>query len=67
MTKAGGFLGTQEHIDLMAMFDREHKGRRLDKETRDNWSRGIIYQDGHVNELFLTYRKGYALGKAVAV
>jgi len=58
-------LKSKEHYDLMAHFDREFRGRRLDKESRDLWPRNIIYQDGHVNELFLTYRRGYVLGKAI--
>ena len=60
-------LNTQEHIDLMAQFENDcklHIGR-TDKETKDLWARGIIYQDGKTNELFLLYRKGYALGKCV--
>ena len=59
-------LNTQEHINLMAMFDREHKGYRLDKELdKELWKMGHIYQDGATNNLFLAYRKGYAYGKAV--
>lgn len=58
-------LKTQEHIDLMAMFERENKGRRLDKEEKALWTLGRVYQDGTVNELFLAYRRGYALGKAI--
>lgn len=58
-------LKTQEHIDLMTMFESEHIGRRLDRETKDQWPKGRIYQDGQLNELFLSYRKGYALAKAV--
>lgn len=58
-------LKTQEHIELMAMFEREFKGRRLDKEPKEMWPRGIIYQDGQVNDIFLVYRRGYAYGKAV--
>lgn len=58
-------LKTQEHADLMAMFEREFKGRRLDRESKEMWPMGVIYQDGHVNELFLAYRRGYAYAKAV--
>lgn len=65
LSRLNRMLKTQEHYDLMAQFEREFKGRRLDKEPRDGWARGIIYQDGHINELFLAYRRGYALGKAV--
>ena len=60
-------LHTKEHIDLMAQFERDCKAHigRTDKEAKDLWARGIIYQDGKTNELFLLYRKGYAFGKCV--
>ena len=58
-------LHTQEHIDLMAMFEREFRGYRLDREDKAIWSKGHIYQSGETNELFLAYRKGYAYGRAV--
>lgn len=60
-------LKTQEHVDLIAMFEREpeYKGRRLDKERKEFWTVGHVYQDGHLNELFLAYRRGYAYGKAI--
>lgn len=57
-------LGTKEHYELMEHFEREFKHNRLDKEDKSLWSRGIIYQNGHVNELFLAYRRGHSLGKA---
>jgi hypothetical protein len=56
-------LKTQEHYDLLSMFEKEFKTMRLDKEPKDLWPQGIVYQDGGVNNLFLAYRKGYALGK----
>ena len=55
-------LKTQEHHDLMAQFEKEFCHRRLDKEQKSLWSRGVIYQDGQSNELFLAYRRGYAMG-----
>jgi len=58
-------LKTKEHEDLMAMFEREFKGRRLDKERKEFWTMGRIYQDGELNELFLAYRRGYTFGKAL--
>lgn len=59
-------LVTKEHIDLVDMFEREHKGCfRFDKETKAMWSRGIVYQDGTANMVFLAYRRGYAFGKAI--
>jgi hypothetical protein len=56
---------TQEHGDVMAQFEREFKGRRLDRELKAFWVKGLVYQDGEVNELFLAYRRGYALAKSV--
>ena len=58
-------LNTQEHINLMTMFEKEFKGRRLDREAKTLWPRGRIYQDGNVNEHFDAYRRGYALGKVI--
>jgi hypothetical protein len=60
-------LFSQAHYDLIEMFDREFKGLRLDKEAKDMWPKGYVYQNGEVNQLFLAYRKGYALGTAVGV
>ena len=56
-------LQTKEHYDLMESFERAYVGERIDKEPKDLWPKGIIYQDGRVNALFLAYRLGYALGK----
>jgi hypothetical protein len=58
-------LNTQEHTDLVTQFERDCKPGRLDKEPRASWARGIIYQSGEVNALFLVYRHGYAFGKAL--
>lgn len=58
-------LGSQEHDDLMKQFERDCRPGRIDREAKDLWPRGIIYQDGHVNALFLAYRMGYALADAI--
>lgn len=58
-------LKTNEHIELMTMFEKEYRGQRLDKEPKDLWPQGIIYQDGKLNELFIAYRRGYAFGKVI--
>lgn len=57
-------LFSQTHYELIKMFEAEFNGRRLDKEPKDIWSRGCVYQDAAVNDLFLAYRRGYALGVA---
>lgn len=59
-------LNTHEHYELMEQFEKEHRHLRLDREPKDLWSRGIIYGSGEANNLFLAYRRGYALGKAVS-
>lgn len=58
-------LTTQEHYDLMKQFEKDCKPGRVDREDKSLWQKGIIYQDGHVNRLFLAYRQGYAYGKFV--
>lgn len=59
-------LLTREHYELMDQFEREFAGEgRMDKEGRELWAAGNIYQNGHVNDLFLAYRRGYSFGKVV--
>lgn len=58
-------LETKEHYDLMAQFEKEFHHRRLDKEDKSMWPKSVVYQNGETNELFLAYRRGYALGKAI--
>ena len=56
-------LLSKEHYDMIAMFDKLFKGRRLDKEPKALWPRGIIYQDGQLNELFQAFSHGVAYGR----
>jgi hypothetical protein len=57
-------ITTKEHYDLIAMFEREFKGLRLDKEPKELWPKGNVYQNGETNNLFLAYRRGFAYGRA---
>lgn len=59
-------ITTDEHIDVMKQFEKEYKGHRFDREPKDLWRIGNVYQDGQVNELFLAYRRGYALHKCLS-
>jgi hypothetical protein len=59
-------LGSQEHYDMIAMFERVFTGQRFDKESKDMWSKGYVYQNGETNNLFLAFRHGVAYGKAVS-
>ncbi len=56
-------LFSQEHYALLTQFEREHRGR-ADKEDKSLWPKGIIYQDGHMNELFAAYLRGHAYAVA---
>lgn len=58
-------LHNKEHYDLMAAFEHRHSGR-LDKEDKALWPKGVIYQDGRSNELFLAFRQGYSFAKTTA-
>ena len=55
----------KEHCELMDEFEKIYKHECLDKEDRELWSKGIIYQNGQVNKLFLAFRWGYAVRKGV--
>jgi hypothetical protein len=59
-------ITSREHSELMDNFERTFKGCRLDREEKHLWPMGAVYQDGHVNQLFDAFRKGYALHKSIA-
>jgi hypothetical protein len=57
-------LKSKEHYDLMAQFEKEYKGLRLDREkSKDLWAIGQVYENGQTNELFIAFRNGYSLAK----
>lgn len=58
-------LKTKEHYDLMAQFEKEFRGLRMDKEDKELWPKGRIYASGETDMIFDAYRRGYALGKSV--
>lgn len=49
-------LKNKSHYDLMEQFEKFKPGR-VDRERKELWSRGHIYCDGMVNEMFLWERK----------
>lgn len=60
-------IKTQEHEEIMAQFEKDFKGTgRMDREHKDIWKNGNIYQDGKVNQLFIAYRMGCAFAQARA-
>jgi hypothetical protein len=60
---AAATLGSKAHYDLMEAFERAFKGLRLDKEAKDMWAKGYVYQHGEVNQLFLAFRRGVEFGR----
>lgn len=59
-------LNDREHYELMEFFDRQFKHLRLDKETKELWSKSRIYQNDDANKLFLAFRDGVAYGQLIA-
>jgi uncharacterized membrane protein len=60
-------VGDKAFYDLLAMFEKIAKQKfygRLDREDKELWNQGIIYQDGRINELFVAFRLGYALAQS---
>ena len=57
-------LGSKEHYDIIDAFERSHSGLRLDRESKEFWSKGHVYQNGEANSLFLAYREGVSFAKA---
>lgn len=61
-------LNTQEHIDLVAQFERDIQRQfrvQLAKEAKEMWPQGHVYCHAETNSMFLAYRFGYAYGKAI--
>lgn len=53
----------KEHYEIMAAFERFFQGEgRKDKEDKELWKKGLIYQNGDVNRLFLAFRSGVSYG-----
>lgn len=59
-------ITSKEHYELIEQFEKDNRGRRLDKEKdKSLWEKGSIYQDGEVNKLFIAYRLGYSYAKSI--
>ena len=58
-------LFSKEHYDLMTQFEKDCKdlGVRFQREDKEIWKNGHIYQNGDTNNLFIAYRRGHAFGK----
>ena len=61
-------LNTKEIYDVMKMFEKSNTSynRQYDKEDKAEWSKKNYYQNGTVNQLFLSFLNGYAYAKSMA-
>lgn len=59
-------LGSKEHYELMAQFEKDFKHLRVSREQDKTLFRlGHVYQDGRVNDMYGAYIRGYQFGKRV--
>lgn len=58
-------VGTKEFDDIVINFEKQFSHMRLDKETKEWWSRGQVYANGETNNAYCAFRQGYALGRVV--
>ena len=60
-------IHTKEHYDVMEAFEytfgRKPHYMRMDKEPKDQWARGFVYQNAETDALFKAFRHGVAYGK----
>lgn len=59
-------INDREHYELMMQFEKSFPGNCYDREPKKLWQKGIIYENGKVNELFIVYRMGYAHRTCIA-
>ena len=56
-------LESKEHYELIEQFEKDVPYRgRFDKEPKELWKKGIIYQDGETNKMFVCFRLGVSYG-----
>lgn len=64
MMNGGIKANTKEHYELMDYFEKRTR-HRIDRENKELWAKGHIYQNGEANQEFLVFREGYALAKSI--
>ncbi len=64
-------LHTQEHLDLMSAFEKRLKTMPIyfaaepKRCARDKWPNRQYYENGQLNDYFITFQNGYALAKSI--
>jgi hypothetical protein len=56
-------IHTKEHQDIIKAFENLYTGR-FDKEDKETWAKGYVYQDGELNKQFIAFRNGYSAGRS---
>ena len=59
-------INDREHYELMMQFEKSFPGNCYDREPKKLWAKGIIYENGIINEFFIKYRMGYAHRTCIA-
>jgi hypothetical protein len=59
-------LGSKEHDEILANFEKNFKGYRMDREKNpDLRKKGILYESGETNALCRAFIMGYSFGRSV--
>lgn len=56
-------IGTKEHFEILKNFEKNFPNLRLDKEEKDLWVKGIVYQSGETNSCYKAFIIGYSFGR----
>jgi hypothetical protein len=57
-------IGSQEHDDILAQFEKNYQGLRFDREKDlALWKKGQVYENGETNALYGAYIMGYSFGR----
>jgi hypothetical protein len=62
---ASKFSETKEFYDLVKEFEKIFSHYRLNKESKELYSREHFYQDGDTNRAFIAFMNGYQLAKSI--
>ncbi len=58
-------IGTKEFEDILESFEKNFSHMRLDKESKEYWRTGQMYENGETNNAYRAYTLGYSFGRVV--
>ena len=59
-------IGSKEHYDIMAEFEKNFYDQRLDREKdKALWKKGQVYENGETNKLYQAFISGYSLARII--